>query len=291
MLPLSIATVSLGGALADKLEAAAATGFDGVEIFADDLLTFDGTASEVRARAERLGLAITCYQPFRDFEAMPEPQRAHNLDRAERTFDVMQELGADLLLVCSNVSPAALNDPARAAADLADLAERATRRKLRIGYEALAWGRHINRWRQAWSVIRQAGHPALGLVLDSWHTLAVGDDLSGVEAVAGDRIFLVQIADSPKLTMDLLSWSRRFRKLPGQGDLPVVAFLRALLPTGYNGPLSLEVFNQEFRAVPAGLMARDALRALRLTETQATGNHAATGACNQQSCASGICPK
>ncbi len=106
-LPKSIATVSLSGTLAEKLEAAAAIGFDGVEIFENDLLTFDGTPQDVRYLAESLGLTITCFQPFRDFEAMPEPQRSRNMDRAERKFDVMQELGTELLLVCSNVSPAA----------------------------------------------------------------------------------------------------------------------------------------------------------------------------------------
>src|ERR1700728_1152982 len=119
-LPKSIATVSLSGTLPEKLEAAAAIGFDGVEIFENDLLTYDGAPEDVRAIADGLGLAITIFQRFRDFEAMPEPQRQRNLDRAERKFDVMQALGTDLLLVCSNVSPATIDDPKRAAADLAE---------------------------------------------------------------------------------------------------------------------------------------------------------------------------
>ena len=124
-LPRSIATVSLSGTLPEKLEAAAAIGFDGVEIFENDLLTFDGSPADVRRIAADLGIAIVLYQPFRDFEAMPDPQRARNLDRAERKFDVMQALGTDLMLVCSNTLPAALDDDARAAADLAEMAERA----------------------------------------------------------------------------------------------------------------------------------------------------------------------
>ena len=139
-LPKSIATVSLSGTLPEKLEAAAAVGFDGVEILENDLLTFDGSPADVRSIARGLGLDITCFQPFRDFEAMPEPQRSRNLDRAERKFDVMQALGAELLLVCSNLNPAAIDDDARAAADLAVMADNAQRRGLRVGYEALAWG-------------------------------------------------------------------------------------------------------------------------------------------------------
>ena len=80
------------------------------------------------------------FQPFRDFEGMPEPQRARAFDRAERKFDVMQALGTDLMLVCSNVSPAALGGIDRAAEDFNALGERAAKRGMRIGYEALAWG-------------------------------------------------------------------------------------------------------------------------------------------------------
>jgi 4-hydroxyphenylpyruvate dioxygenase len=262
----SIATVSLSGTLPEKLEAAAAIGFDGVEIFENDLLTFDGSPEDIRDLANGLGLAITCFQPFRDFEAMPEPQRSRNLDRAERKFDVMGALGTGLLLVCSNVSAAAIDDDARAAADFHALAERAAKRGLRIGYEALAWGRHVNRWRHADRIVRAADHPALGLIVDSFHMLCLNDDTTGLK---GDKLFFVQLADAPRLQMDVLSWSRHFRNFPGQGQLPVARFVRDVLQAGYNGPLSLEIFNDEFRSAPARLMARDGLRSLLLVEAEA----------------------
>jgi 4-hydroxyphenylpyruvate dioxygenase len=265
----SIATVSVSGNLAEKLDAIAAVGFDAVEIFENDLLTFDGSPAEVRYLAESLGLKIVCFQPFRDFEAMPEPRRARNMDRAERKFDVMQALGTDLLLVCSNVCPDARDDDSRAAADLAEMAERAVQRGLRVGFEALAWGKNISRWRHAWRIVEQVSHPALGLILDSFHTLALGDDLAGLGDVPAEKIFFVQIADAPKLSMDVLSWSRHFRNFPGQGALPVNHFVRDVIAAGYDGPLSLEVFKDEFRAAPARLMARDGLRSLLLMEAGA----------------------
>jgi len=268
-LPRSIATVSLSGTLPEKLDAAATIGFDAVEIFENDLLTFDGSPADVRRIAEDLGIAIVLYQPFRDFEAMPDPQRARNLDRAERKFDVMQALGTDLVLVCSNTLPAAIDDEARAVADLAEMAVRAALRGLRVGYEALAWGRHVNRWRQAWNIVRQADHPALGLIVDSFHTLAVNDDPSGIADLPGEKVFFVQLADAPRLAMDPLSWSRHFRNFPGQGQLAVDDFLRSVLACGYSGPISLEIFNDEFRAAPARLTARDGLRSLILAEAGA----------------------
>ena len=267
----SIATVSLSGTLPEKLEAAVAAGFDGVEIFEADLLAFDGSPADIRAICEELGLTIDIYQPFRDFEAMPDTVLARNLDRAERKFDVMQALGTDLVLVCSNVQPSAIDDDARAVADLLQMAERAGRRGLRVGYEALAWGRHVNRWDHAWRIVQSADHPALGLIVDSFHTLAVGDDPDGIATVPAGKLFYVQLADAPKLSMDVLSWSRHFRSFPGQGDLDIARFVRAVMASGYEGPLSLEIFNDSFRSAPARLMARDGLRSLHLVEAEAAG--------------------
>ncbi|GBD48747.1 bifunctional sugar phosphate isomerase/epimerase/4-hydroxyphenylpyruvate dioxygenase family protein [Methylopila sp. Yamaguchi] len=267
--PTSIATVTLSGGLREKLIAAAAVGFDGVEIFENDLLAYAGSPQDVGKLARDLGLTIVLYQPFRDFEATPG-RLAANLDRAERKFDVMQQLGVDLLLACSNTQADAVDDDARAAADLYALADRAGARGLRIGYEALSWGRRVRRWARAWDIVRKAEHPALGLVLDSFHTLCVGDAFPGPdEAPPGDKIFFVQLADAPRLTLDPLSWSRHHRVFPGQGQLAVAPFLKAVCEAGYAGPLSLEVFNDNFRAAPALAIARDGLRSLLALQDEA----------------------
>jgi 4-hydroxyphenylpyruvate dioxygenase len=182
----SIATVSLSGTLDEKLEAIAAAKFDAVEIFENDLTTFNGTPSDVRRACKELGLDIVTLQPFRDFEGMPPGQRERAFARAERKFDVMQELGTDLLMICSNVSPDALGGIDRAAADLRELGERAAKRGLRIAFEALAWGRHINDYRDSWEAVRRADHPAVGLVLDSFHVLARGTDLGPIAPFPGE---------------------------------------------------------------------------------------------------------
>src|SRR5579859_1109623 len=193
---------------------------------------------------------------------MPDPQRTRNLDRAERKFDVMQALGTDLVLVCSNTHAATLDDDARAAADLAEMAERAKRRGLRVGYEALAWGRHVNRWRHAWNIVKAADHEALGLIVDSFHTLAVDDDAAGIADVPAEKLFFVQLADAPLLDMDSLSWSRHFRNFPGQGELPLLDFMETLQATEFDGLFSLEIFNDQFRAGSARSVAVDGQRSL-----------------------------
>ena len=258
----SVATVCLSGGLSEKLAAIAAAGFRGVEIFESDLLAYHGTPADAAKELADLDLQVITFQPFRDFEGMPETQRARTFDRAERKFDVMQELGCDLLMVCSNVSPDARGGVDRAAADFRELGERAAKRGLRVAFEALAWGRHINDYRDAWEVVRRADHPAVGLVLDSFHIYARQTDLSRLNAIPGDRIFLVQLADAPWLDMDVLTWSRHFRCFPGQGDLPLVDFVAAVEATGYQDYLSLEIFNDQFRAGSPRSVAVDGQRSL-----------------------------
>jgi 4-hydroxyphenylpyruvate dioxygenase len=253
----------MGGALEGKLAAAAKAGFRAIEIFENDLTFFSGKPREARAIAADLGLEIVALQPMRDFEAMPEAIRARNFERAERKFDLMHELGTRLLCLCSNVSDEAIDDPARAAADLAELAERARKHGFNIGYEALAWGRHVKDWIAAWDIVRAADRPNLGIVLDSFHACARGNALEPMSAIPADRIALVQVADAPALRMDPLSLSRHYRCYPGQGDFPVVDYLEAIARTGYRGPVSLEIFNDQFRGASASTIALDGMRSLR----------------------------
>jgi 4-hydroxyphenylpyruvate dioxygenase len=264
----SIATVSLSGTLDEKLRAIAAAHFSGVEIFENDLVNFPGTPREVRQRAEDLGLSIDLFQPFRDLEGVTDDVFQRNLDRAERKFEVMAALGAPMLLVCSNVQSQAIADDERSAAQLHQLAERAAVRNLRIAFEALAWGTHVRTFSHVCKLVQRAAHPHLGVALDSFHTLALGDDASPIADIPRDRIFFVQLADAPKLTLDPLSWSRHFRCFPGQGQLDVAGFLVEVLRSGYTGPISLEVFNDVFRACDPRQTALDAMRSMLYLEEQ-----------------------
>ena len=258
----SIATVSISGSLPEKLEAISKAGFDGIEIFEQDFITHDGNPRDVGNIIRDMGLEISLFQPFRDFEGLPDPLRAKAFDRAERKFDLMQELGTDLVLICSSCHPQALGGIDRAAADLQELGVRAQKRGLRIGYEALAWGCHVDDHRDAWEIVRRADHANVGLILDSFHTLARKIDPQTIQRIPADKIFFVQLADAPQIEMDLLYLSRHFRNMPGEGDLPLVSFMKSVMATGYQGPISLEIFNDQFRGGPAGAIAKDGYRAL-----------------------------
>ena len=267
----AIATTTIPGDLGEKLHAAAGAGFDGVELFENDFLYFDRRPAEVRALCADLGLEIVAWQPFRDLEALPARMRQRAFDRSERKFDLMGELGTRLMLVCSNVSPHTIDDAGRAAADLAALAERAAHHGIAIGYEALAWGRHVRDYSDAWAIVREADQENLGIVLDTFHIFSRGNSLATIDGIPARKIALVQLADAPDIAMDVLQLSRHDRCFPGQGDYPVEDFMRRLLRTGYDGTISHEIFSDEFRSGSSREVAVDGMRSMIWLDERANG--------------------
>lgn len=258
----SIASVCLSGGLVDKLHACAEAGFDGVEIMDADLVAAAESPEEIRALCDRLGLRIDMFQPFRDVEGVEDDVFQDTLRRAEAKFEVMKRLGTDLMLVCSNVGTATIDDDELAARQLGELADRAAVHGIRLAYEALAWGRYVNDYRRTWEIVRRADRPNLGLCLDSFHILSLGLDPAGIEEIPAEKIFFLQLADAPPLHMDVLSWSRHHRLFPGEGAFDLVGFMTHVMRAGYAGPWSLEVFNDIYRQTDAGRTAAHAHRSL-----------------------------
>ncbi len=262
----SIATVCVAGTLPEKLRAIAQAGFDGVEIFEPDFTAWGESPARLAALCQELGLTIFLFQPLRNIEGAPAQHWPQTRDRACRTFEAMREMGCRDLLLCSNLAAQSSADPARQVEDLARVAALAAEFDARVGYEALAWGRHVNRYTQAWARVQAVDNPALGLVLDSFHVLALGDSLE-LDTIPPEKIFFTQFADAPRKNLPVEEWSRHFRAYPGEGELPVAAFARTLMQRGYQGPWSLEVFSDVWQQAPAIESARAGFASLtRLAE-------------------------
>jgi 4-hydroxyphenylpyruvate dioxygenase len=264
----SIATVALGGTLGEKLAAASAAGFDGIELFEPDLVAAPLSPEEVRRRLADLGLVLELYQPLRDIDAVAPEVFQRKLRMVRAKFDLMRRLGARMALLCSNVSPEAVSDDDLAAEQLSVIADEAHSRGLTVAYEALAWGTHVNDYVHAWQIVERSGHPALGLCLDSFHVLARGTSLEPIAAIPADKLFMLQLADAPRLRMDELQWSRHFRCFPGQGAFDLTAFVGRVLAAGYGGSWSLEIFNDIFRQADPFRTAVDGRRSLLWLEEQ-----------------------
>lgn len=184
-------------------------------------------------------------------------------------MELAHQLGTKRLMMCSNVNPLSTNNLDRCAEDLYALAELAKREDMELGYEALAWGRHIADYDDAWNLVKMVDHPNLGVVLDTFHMFARGNTLDTLRNdIPVEKIALVQVADAPKMQMDILQYSRHYRCFPGQGDFPVIDFVKTLKDKGYDDYLSHEVFNDEFRSSSPKEKAVDGVRSLKWLEDQ-----------------------
>jgi 4-hydroxyphenylpyruvate dioxygenase len=121
-------------------------------------------------------------------------------------------------------------------------------------------------------------HPNLGTCLDSFHILSRDWDTAPIEHIDAEKIFFVQVADAPKLSMDVLSWSRHYRVFPGEGQFELATFMGHVVRAGYTGPVSLEVFNDVFRQADVDRTAVDAMRSLIWLEEQSAKWLAGTSA-------------
>jgi len=127
--------------------------------------------------------------------------------------------------------------------------------------------------------VQNIDHPNLGICLDtykynlsctdfSFHIYCLQDNVDKLSTVPGEKIFFVQFADAPLLRMEPLQYSRHHRNFPYQGQFPLNTFVHALQSTGYQGPYSLEIFNDEFRSAPSIKIALDGYRSLLLLQEQ-----------------------
>jgi 4-hydroxyphenylpyruvate dioxygenase len=161
-----------------------------------------------------------------------------------------------------------VGDRDRLVSDLRAAAELAAKYNKRIAYEALAWGLHVYTWEHSWELVKEVDHPNLGICLDTFHIFSRQGDINLIADVPVEKIFFEQLADAPILKVDHLSYSRHHRNYPLQGAFPIIPFMEKLIQAGYTGPLSLEIFNDEFRAAPAKRIAQDGLRSLLYLQSE-----------------------
>lgn len=177
--------------LPSKLHQAAQYGYQGVELFFDDLdclasREHNGShiaaAQHVRQLCGTLHLAIICLQPFSFYEGLLDRTQHEHLvtTKLPQWFELARILGTDLIQVPSNFLAAdpetgkARTTPDKAViiADLQRIADLGLQQKpypIRYVYEALAWANHIDTWEASWEIVQMVDRPNFGLCLDTFN--------------------------------------------------------------------------------------------------------------------------
>jgi len=262
-------TITLAGPLEAKLRAIREAGFTQVMLNAGDVVGHpDGEDAAVRA-VRASGLRVTGFQVLRDFEGLSGHLHAYKVDVAKAMLQMCRALGSSVLLACSSTSAHATGEREPLVRDLRKLALLAVPFGIRIAYEALSWGRHVNLPVQAWEIVRDGDRSNLGLCIDSYHVLAHGTETAAIDAVDVRKVFLVQLSDflwqETRSREDRIETARHYRVFPGEGvhSPQVGALVRKLGDTGYRGDYSFEVFNDDYKQLPLPMVAARARRSVK----------------------------
>ena len=262
-------TITLAGPLEAKLHAIRAAGFTQVMLNANDLASHPGGPQAAIEAVRTSGLRVTGFQVLRDFEGLSGHLHAYKVDIAKAMLQMCHALGSRLLLACSSTSSHATGEPGRLVRDLQKLSMLAVPYGIRIAYEALSWGRHVNEYAQSWELVAEADRSNLGVAIDSFHVLAMGTSSEPLEEMVPRKIFLVQLADfmwrEIRSREERIDTARHFRVFPGEGvhSAEVAQLARTLDRLGYRGDYSFEVFNDDYTQLPVAVVAERARRSVK----------------------------
>jgi sugar phosphate isomerase/epimerase len=121
-------------------------------------------------------------------------------------------------------------------------------------------------------IVRRAGRPNGGLLVDSWHLYRSGSTLEELSAIPGDLVMAVQLDDAPaRPEPDLADETEHRRLLPGEGSFDLVGLVRTLDEIGSRAPLGVEVLSDELARRPVDEIARRTAEATRRVLAEARG--------------------
>lgn len=257
-------TITLAGSLEAKLAAMKAAGFSQVMLMARDLVSHPGGVPAAVQAVRESGLRPTGFQVLRDFEGLSGHLHDYKVDMARAMLEMCAATGSRVLLACSSTSRHASDNLDDMARDLRKLAMMAIPLGIKVAFEGLSWGRHVNEFTTAWDVVCRADCPNLGLGLDSFHLFAAKSPLDAIEDLDADKIFLVQLSDfmwhdTPTFE-ERMTTARTFRVFPGEGvhSAELADLVLRLDAIGYRGDYSFEVFNEDYQQLPLATVAERA---------------------------------
>jgi sugar phosphate isomerase/epimerase len=262
-------TITLAGPLEAKLKAVREAGFTQIMLNATDIVGHPGGEAAAVAAVKQSGLRVTGFQVLRDFEGLEGHLHAYKVDVAKAMLEMCRALHSRVLLICSSASPHATGETGALVKDLRKLAMLAVPLDIRVAYEALSWGRHVNLYTQAWEIVQAAERSNLGLAIDSYHILAHQSGLEPLEEIEARKVFLVQLSDflwqEVPSAQDRIETARHARVFPGEGvhSENVIELVRALDEMGYRGDYSFEVFNDDYTQLPHAVVAERARRSVK----------------------------
>lgn len=246
--------------LADVLRIAREVGWDAVELRRVDFARAAAAGQPAEAVLElvrRSGLPVACVGVELGWMQAEGAERRRLLAAFAESCRWAAALGCATVMSPADRGP---GDRARAVASLREVGDLAAAHGVRLALEFNSQVEYWNTPDRVREAVARAGHPHVGLLLDSYHLERSGT-WAALDGIAAEEIAYVQLSDVPRDGLEPGKFTDRLP--PGQGSVPFARFFGFLAATGYGGYCSYEAPNPAAWARDPGVVAREALAATR----------------------------
>ncbi len=249
----------------DLVDAAAGAGFDAVSIVGSVYhrgRTRDGLSdADMRALLADRGIVVTDVESAGCWLSPPEeaPERWRPRSSDDEMIRIATALGARGLVATHFGAPA---PPEEAAGAFAQLCDRAAAVGVHVSLEFPAMAT-INDVATAWEIVRLAGRPNGGILVDVWHHRRSTNDDVALSAIPAEKITGLQLADGTAQPVGPLEDDVLLRQLPGDGAFGIVDLLRDFAQAGVTAPVGIEVWSEELLRHGPAVTATRLAEALR----------------------------
>jgi sugar phosphate isomerase/epimerase len=254
--------------LLDKIRIAGAAGYQAIEPWNDEIdeyLKQGGSLEALKRALGDAGLKVVSVIALHGWITAEEPEeKTRVFAECRRRMEQAAALGSPFIVASPPRGDVALEVATRRFGELLALGRSVG---VRPAMEFLGFVAGIKTLASAWAIASGTGAAEATVVADVFHMIRGGGSVDDLLTLRGDRLANFHINDVPA-TPDPLTQTDADRVMVGEGiaDLPrVIANLRAI---GYEGPISLELFNRAlWEQDPADVVRRGLDRVKMLVES------------------------
>lgn len=246
-------------AVDEQITTAAAAGFDGIELWLRDIRSYidsGNTTTDIRTRSEDGGIQIVNGITFFRWTDRDPSVRTRALQDAKAEMTMLAEIG------CTAVAAPPTGDVEGVSIEqIAECFDALREVAAPIGVTPVLefWGRSsvLHSIALCRAVLEASSCDACPMLLDLFHMYTGGSSVDEIRSLSATDIGIVHMNDYPgrpprEEITDL------DRVMPGDGVGPTGEFLRALSHVGFVGPLSVELFRNEYPEADPVATARTA---------------------------------
>ena len=264
--------------LETDIKAAAAAGFDLIEIWAAKLRKFlkNNTAADLKKLLAEYNLQPYSINSIEHITFRTEEDYAKIKTETEELSAIAQEISCPYVVVVPGKLPAnateeqIIEESVNVLNELADIAEK---HDVSLAFEFLGQTDcSVQTLDSCKNIVEQVNRKNVGLVIDTFHFYAGNSSFEAIDELDPEKLFIFHINDAENLSKEDLTDAHRL--YPGEGILPIREIKAHFDKIGYDRMVSIEIFRPEYWNQDPFEVARKAKAAtekvLGLKEKQAT---------------------